>query len=503
MAAVTAASRVHSLLIPAVRRPGTPTGRRYAVHSVAGLSAFVTGNLIRVSRRSSGPAAAAAGGGGAAGASAAGSQVGAIPPGVSSVVLRGHKAPVVDLEWLPSAPGEVLSTLGSCDQDGVVFLWFVTVDGGGGPGTVRLVRKYSFFTLRRSRRAYYNRIRLAGGGVGGACTMVLVANDGSPPRLIKFRAVPVFGDQAGRAVGVDVREGGGSTLGGGGGQAPAAVPASASAAAVAATASAAGLPTTASGAAAAAFTEPLYSDARGVAERVPSSSAHSSEVQRVSSAASGMSASSGESGVSESEATTSAASSSYYEDASVGSARSRGGREQQAPTGVAEAAAPPVVGADEGVARNATFPLRAAEAGQVDVEDDIATAAWRASSSSAGGTGRGTSTGGGLYESDEIVEEEEDSDVEYEEDEEVASSEEEAAHLQGGGYADGGRASAAGGGGGADPATRGGRYRTGAWGRGQGVGGVEEYDEEEDEGGAELARHREYQDEMPSDPSLL
>lgn len=34
-------------------------------------------------------------------------------------------------------------------------------------------------------------------------------------------------------------------------------------------------------------------------------------------------------------------------------------------------------------------------------------------------------------------------------------------------------------------------------------GGVEEYDEEEDEGGAELARHREYQDEMPSDPSLL
>lgn len=227
-----------------------------------------------------------------------------------------------------------------------------------------------------------------------------------------------------------------------------------------------------------------------------------------------MSGASGASGASESVATTSAASSSYYEDASVGSG---GGRQRHASTGAADGggggggasapavSAPPV--ADEGVARNATFPLRAAEAEQVDVEDDIATAAWRASSSSAGGNGRGTPTGAGLYESDEVVEEEEeeDSDVEYEEDEEVASSdEEEAAHRRGGGgYPDAGRAIGAGGGvAGADPAGRAGRYRTGAWGRGPGVGGVE-YDEEEDEGGAELARHREYQDEMPSDPSLL
>jgi len=56
-----------------------------------------------------------------------------------------------------------------------------------------------------------------------------------------------------------------------------------------------------------------------------------------------------------------------------------------------------------------------------------------------------------------------------------------------------------GGGGGADV----GRYGTGGWGRGQGVGGVEEYDEEEDEGGADVAGHREYQDELPSEQSLL
>eukprot|EP00168_Porphyra_purpurea_P010366 TRINITY_DN2552_c0_g1_i6.p1 TRINITY_DN2552_c0_g1~~TRINITY_DN2552_c0_g1_i6.p1 ORF type:complete len:481 (-),score=172.98 TRINITY_DN2552_c0_g1_i6:358-1800(-) len=174
----------HSILIPGTGR--SSTGRRFAVSST-GLSAYVIDSSVRASRK-----------------------VGSV---VQSVSLRGHKAPIVDVEFLPSLATDPLHILGTCDTDSVVFLWILSLRGlpdagsskdpsGGGAGTapagtVRLLRKYSFYTLRRSRAVHYNRIRLAGNA--SSATMVLVPNNGSPPRLIKLTVLPIF-DEAGEQV---------------------------------------------------------------------------------------------------------------------------------------------------------------------------------------------------------------------------------------------------------------------------------------------------------------
>ncbi|GAB0489670.1 hypothetical protein MMPV_000895 [Pyropia vietnamensis] len=179
----------HSILIPGTSRAST--GRRFAV-SATGLSAYVIDSTVRASRK-----------------------VGSV---VQSVNLRGHKAPIVDVEFLPSLATDPLHILGTCDTDSVVFLWFLTLkglpdgEGAKGPsgaamppaGTVRMVRKYSFYTLRRSRAVHYNRIRLAGNT--SAATMVLVPNNGSPPRLIKLTAIPIFDEAGERVVAAQVAE---------------------------------------------------------------------------------------------------------------------------------------------------------------------------------------------------------------------------------------------------------------------------------------------------------
>eukprot|EP00170_Pyropia_yezoensis_P000654 contig_3075_g655 len=179
----------HSILIPGTSRAST--GRRFAV-SATGLSAYVIDSSVRASRK-----------------------VGSV---VQSVNLRGHKAPIVDVEFLPSLATDPLHILGTCDTDSVVFLWILTLKGlpdgesAKGPsgaaaaaaGTVRLVRKYSFYTLRRSRAVHYNRIRLAGDT--NAATMVLVPNNGSPPRLIKLTASPIFDEAGERVVAAQVAE---------------------------------------------------------------------------------------------------------------------------------------------------------------------------------------------------------------------------------------------------------------------------------------------------------
>lgn len=109
-----------------------------------------------------------------------------------AVTLRGadagHEQQIVDLEFLAStaaAPHPVF-VLGSCDTDGVVFLWFLYIpkDALGNEIELRLLKKYSFYSLRRSTAAYYTRIRLAGTPDDG--TMVLVRNDGSNCRIVNF-----------------------------------------------------------------------------------------------------------------------------------------------------------------------------------------------------------------------------------------------------------------------------------------------------------------------------
>lgn len=179
----------HSILIPGTNRAST--GRRFAV-SATGLSAYVIDSSVRASRK--------------------------VGSAVQSVNLRGHKAQIVDVEFLPSLATDPLHILGTCDTDSVVFLWFLTLRGlpegegtkgpsaatAGATGTVRLVRKYSFYTLRRSRAVHYNRIRLAGNT--SAATMVLVPNDGSPPRLIKLTATPIFDEAGERVVAAQVAE---------------------------------------------------------------------------------------------------------------------------------------------------------------------------------------------------------------------------------------------------------------------------------------------------------
>eukprot|EP00171_Calliarthron_tuberculosum_P008761 IDg8761t1 len=106
-------------------------------------------------------------------------------------VLKGHPNGIVDMEFLQTPPESLIFTLGTCDQDGVVFLWFLRLvkDKLGIDFELRVLRKYSFYSLRKNKTAYYNRIRLAGTPEEG--TMVLVPNDGSDVRVISFSCEPL------------------------------------------------------------------------------------------------------------------------------------------------------------------------------------------------------------------------------------------------------------------------------------------------------------------------
>lgn len=104
--------------------------------------------------------------------------------------LKGHIAPIVDLEFLQTPADTPVHVLGTCDEDGIVILWFlqVEIDALRIPVALRLLRKYSFYSLRKSRAAFYSRIRLAGNVETG--TMVLVPNDGSDVRVVTFHCEP-------------------------------------------------------------------------------------------------------------------------------------------------------------------------------------------------------------------------------------------------------------------------------------------------------------------------
>ncbi len=106
-------------------------------------------------------------------------------------VLKGHTAAVVDMEFLPTPADSPIFTLGTCDQDGVVYLWFLRLakDALGIDYAIKQLRKYSFYSLRKNESAFYNRIRLSGTPTDG--TMVLVPNDGSSVRVISFSCEPV------------------------------------------------------------------------------------------------------------------------------------------------------------------------------------------------------------------------------------------------------------------------------------------------------------------------
>lgn len=110
---------------------------------------------------------------------------------VMYLTLTGHQSDIIDLEFLQCSPSSSSSTnnihvLGSCDRDGVVYLWFlyVALDKINVDVNLRLLKKYSFFTLRRSTAAFYTRIRLAGSTEEG--TLILVPNDGANVRVVRF-----------------------------------------------------------------------------------------------------------------------------------------------------------------------------------------------------------------------------------------------------------------------------------------------------------------------------
>lgn len=90
------------------------------------------------------------------------------------------------MEFLQTPASTPIHVLGSCDRDGVVKLWFVyiAIDKLGIVIGPKLLRHYSFYTLRRSTSAFYWRIRLAGTVESG--TMVLVPNDGTNVRVVTF-----------------------------------------------------------------------------------------------------------------------------------------------------------------------------------------------------------------------------------------------------------------------------------------------------------------------------
>ena len=106
-------------------------------------------------------------------------------------VLKGHNATVVDMEFLATPPDSPIFTLGTCDQNGVVYLWFLRLakDALGIDYAIKQLRKYSFYSLRKNEAAFYNRIRLSGTPHDG--TMVLVPNDGSSVRVISFSCEPI------------------------------------------------------------------------------------------------------------------------------------------------------------------------------------------------------------------------------------------------------------------------------------------------------------------------
>lgn len=107
------------------------------------------------------------------------------------LTLKGHTAQITDLEFLPTTSDPVnIHVLGSCDADGVVYLWFLNVakDALGIDIRLRLLKKYSFYSLRKSTTAFYSRIRLTGTVENG--TMVLVPNDGSNCRIVTFSCEP-------------------------------------------------------------------------------------------------------------------------------------------------------------------------------------------------------------------------------------------------------------------------------------------------------------------------
>lgn len=105
---------------------------------------------------------------------------------VMGLTLNEHDASIVDLEFLQTPASTPIHVLGSCDRVGVVKLWFIyiAVDKLGVVVGPKLLRHYSFYTLRRSTTAFYWRIRLAGTVESG--TMVLVPNDGTNVRVVTF-----------------------------------------------------------------------------------------------------------------------------------------------------------------------------------------------------------------------------------------------------------------------------------------------------------------------------
>ena len=113
-----------------------------------------------------------------------------------NAVLKGHQDQIVDLEFLATPPNSKIFVLGSCDKEGVVFLWFLYVakDDLGIEVELKLLKKYSFIAMRKSTKAYYSRIRLAGTVENG--TMLLVPNDGSDCRVINFHCEPLQPDNA-------------------------------------------------------------------------------------------------------------------------------------------------------------------------------------------------------------------------------------------------------------------------------------------------------------------
>lgn len=149
--------------------PGTnrPSARRSASNHAAGITAFIVPeakleqlSTIKIALKQNGR--------------------------VMGLTLSAHDASIVDMEFLQTPASTPIHVLGSCDRNGVVKLWFiyVAIDKLGIVVGPKLLRHYSFYTLRRSTTAFYWRIRLAGTVESG--TMVLVPNDGSNVRVVTF-----------------------------------------------------------------------------------------------------------------------------------------------------------------------------------------------------------------------------------------------------------------------------------------------------------------------------
>ncbi|GAB0495012.1 hypothetical protein MMPV_006309 [Pyropia vietnamensis] len=205
---------VHTLLIPSVNR--SPTSRRYAASAGTGLTVYVTGRDLRLGwtdpMATAAPAPADGGGDGGGGEGGKGGETGGTA--VHAATLSGHAVPVVDVEVMASTLDDPLHVVGSADEQGVVILWFLKLGAptpSGERGGITLARKYSMYTVRRVREAYYSRLRLGGRPGGGV--LLLVPNDGGGGRLIVFEAT--LGSGVG-GVNLRVTEGGDSSLDTGG-----------------------------------------------------------------------------------------------------------------------------------------------------------------------------------------------------------------------------------------------------------------------------------------------